>query len=221
MTDLESRWIIRSNEKNLNFYLILFGLLGTILILLVKNQKVESINVLSAYLLGAFLLSLSIGIFIFTEKISIQIDKKLRVLKFHKKSLFEVRNYTLKFEEIDSVQVVTIGRAHRGIISYHILILLKNGKREFPGRFSLVHSEIDLEAQKLADFIGCKFVSDGKNNEIRGTQYFYAAIGSVLIYSIWYKSTVGPFCIAMWFGTAPVFIIGLSFLALVKVLRRY
>lgn len=220
MTEPESQWIIRSNEKNLNLYLMIMGFLGLLLIFLVSGHKEESINTLSAYLLGILLISLALGIFIYSEKVSIQIDTKLKNLKFHKKSLFEIRNYTLKFEEIDSVQVVSIGRNHRGIVSYHLVIMLKNGRREAPGRFSLDQSEIILDAERLADAIGCKLISDRKNNQLTGIHYLLAAMGSVLIYAIWYKSTVGPFCMAMWFGTAPVFVIGFSFLALVRVLRR-
>jgi hypothetical protein len=199
---------------------MIMGFLGLMLVFLVNSCKEETITTLSAYLSGILLISLALGVFIYSEKVSIQIDTKLKNLKFHKKSLFEIKNYTLKFEEIDSVQVLTIGRGHRGIVTYHLVIFLKNGKRELPGRFSLIQSEIISDAERLADTVGCKFTSDRRYNQLGGIHYILAAGGSFLIYAIWYKSTTGPFCLAMWFGTAPVVIIGFSFLALVRILRR-
>lgn len=34
-------------------------------------------------------------------------------------------------------------------------------------------------------------------------KHLLAIIGSILSYAIWYRMQVGPWCPAMWFGTAP------------------
>jgi hypothetical protein len=48
------------------------------------------------------------------------------------------------------------------------------------------------------------------------------ALGSAVgIYVIWYWFEVGQFCLAMWFGTAPFFIIGISFISMHRLLRHF
>lgn len=44
---------------------------------------------------------------------------------------------------------------------------------------------------------------------------------AILIYKVWYKIVVGKFCPAMWYGPMPLIIIGLAFLSILRLLRRW
>lgn len=43
---------------------------------------------------------------------------------------------------------------------------------------------------------------------------------AIFIYKVWYKITVGKLCPAMWYGSAPLVIIGGAFLFILLVFRK-
>lgn len=50
------------------------------------------------------------------------------------------------------------------------------------------------------------------------TNNLIALASGVGVYAIWYLFNVGPWCPAMWFGTAPLLMIGVVFLAVRRLL---
>lgn len=45
--------------------------------------------------------------------------------------------------------------------------------------------------------------------------------GGIAAYALWYRFNVGPWCIAMWFGSAPLLIIAVTFVAIRRLLTSY
>lgn len=43
---------------------------------------------------------------------------------------------------------------------------------------------------------------------------------SLLIWAIYYRISVGPWCQAMWFGTAPALVISISFIYIYRYLKK-
>jgi hypothetical protein len=153
-----SVWTIESNTQKLNGILIAFSSVGLLLIFLVRHQVDQSVRTQSAYWVGIFLVSLAIGIYLFFEKTLMRVDEQSRRIEVEKIGHFSSRKYFLAFEDIQSVYVASIGKSHRGIVTHHLILNLRNGEKESPGCFSAVQSEIIEIAERLSKSTDCELV---------------------------------------------------------------
>ncbi|MFL5812296.1 MAG: hypothetical protein ACJ763_01865 [Bdellovibrionia bacterium] len=219
-SSLQSFWTIQSNSKLLRGYLAGLGALGMAVIYLTRSRVQDSPNTLAAYWLGILLLSVAVGTYLFFEDTIIRVDSSIRSLVILKKGRLTKSSSVVPYDEISAVQVATIGSAHRGVVTHHLVIQLKNGKRVTPGRFSTDQAEIIEVAQRLARETGSECIIGRRLVPLTTPRYVLSAVGAVLVYVLWYRFKVGPWCPAMWYGSAPPVIIALSFFGLLGISRR-
>lgn len=214
----ENFWVINS-DKNKHQLLFTFGIgIGLLFIFLTYSQINVSSNHLAAFWLGLFILLICTIALIEDSQTTVEVfaDKKyLRILKI---SRFTNKISKINFSEIDHVFVGT--RIRKNLETFYLAIKLKNGKTIGTSKWSFHQDEIIQLARRLAESIQCPVEQSTYFFPLNATRYALSGAGSVLIYAIWYKSQVGPFCSAMWFGSAPALIISFSFLFILSILRR-
>lgn len=200
--------------------------LGLVLFFLSRHSAHPEAS--SALWLGYFLIACGPIFWLFIDDVSVWVDDKTEALQIEKKNFFHHSLNRFSFAEVECVRALRMGRT-QGPLSYQLVIVLKNSQQINTGRWSFDQSEITHEAETLAQILKCKtefgliVQAMDSNINIAGFsihQIILAIVISVVMYAIWYRCQVGAWCPAMWHGTAPVVIIGLGFVASLRVLRR-
>jgi len=214
----ENFWVIHS-DRNKHQLLFVFGIaIGILFIFLSYSQINTSSNHLAAFWLGLFIFLICAIALIEDSQTTVEVftDKKyLRILKI---SRFTSKISKINFSDIDHIFVGS--RVRKNLETFYLALKLKNGKTIGTSKWSFNQDEIIQIAQQLAESIHCPVEQSTYFYPLNTTRYLLSGAGSILIYAIWYKSQVGPFCSAMWFGSAPALIISFSFLFILSILRR-
>jgi hypothetical protein len=214
----KSQWTIRSNTGSNQLVGVFTLVLGIPCVLLTIHNFKSSANTMAGFCLGILLIGAGVFSLLFLEEISTTVDPERRRLIIEKKSRVGHKTSVVGFDEIASVLVNSAG-GHEGPKNYHLKISLKNGKTDTTGRWSLDQGEIVAIAGQLAAEIGCESNPGLIVHPINATQIVYSGIGAVILYPIWFRIWVGPWCPAMWFGTAPPVIILIAFFGILGILR--
>ena len=204
----------------MNAYLFGMAAVGALMVSITFRRLDESATITYAYWGGMFLLAMAVGFFLFLEHAIITVDEEKRELQVSKKSRIGNRSYTIPFASVDTVALAAVGKSHRGVVSHHLVIHLKNGDRETPGLTSIIKSDIEMVADKLAVSIGCPVNLGRQYHPFHLKQFAIAAAGAVFVYAIWYRATTGALCAAMWGGTLPPIIMLTSFFVIFRTLRQ-
>jgi hypothetical protein len=194
-------------------------LLGVLFLYLTRGTVDVSRDHQAASLLGLFLLLLGAALVILNERVVV-VSGERKDLTVRRSSLRSRETRVIPFAGVRSVNVVKLGRTHKGTASYHMNITLKTGERISTGRSSRVGDEINAIAREFPDLVGCATQDAPTSHPIDGTHLLVSLAGAVVIYLAWYRFAVGPWCRAMWFGTAPPVIILAGFAALLIGWRR-
>lgn len=220
------RWTIDSKKSDLKTINLATGFVGLIFIFITYQRTTESSNVLAAFYLGYFLALMSLCVFIFSEDTTMEVCSDNERLNIKKASLLNSKIYVILFNQIKSVQITTYGSRSKGLPTFHILFKLKNGKTEATNYFTVSEDEAVQLAQRLINDIGCEnnlgeYFNSSRQDLVSVFRVFASFVGSVFIYILWYKITIGQPCVAMWHGTTPVLIIGCSFLIIYRNFNRF
>lgn len=213
-------WNIHSNKNKSRFLALVAGLIGIALAVMAKSHVQQSNGALAAFWLGVMLIAIAAVALLEDETITITVDTHRRELFFLKKSWLGQQKTRVPFTSVEGVAVRRVGRVDQ-FPSYHLQIRLKNGRHLKTGRWSFDLSEINDLGSQLVNAIGCPFHEGPVPRALGAQQAIFAAIGAVIVYVIWYRFTTGQICPAMWFGTAPPVVMGLAFLVLLSVIRRW
>jgi hypothetical protein len=213
-----SSWTIQSATNSTKALSVSFGVLGVLILWLTNQTSVvtdKEENLKAAFWLGALLIGTAVAIILFLENVVIVVDEKRKQLRVSRRSLTGLRSSIHSFSSIKQIEVASIGQSHRGIITHHLNIVFKNDKRLRTQFWSTRRSEtVDL-AERLALSTGSSCEPNRHDNPVEIKKFLISGAGAILTYCAWYKFMVGPLCPAMWHGTAPAVIMGISFFILV------
>jgi len=190
---------------------------GIPFILLTYSKLGTAPNVTAAFAAGVLLIVVGLLTLIWKENISVVVDPASRKLTVHKASRFGQRTSVIPFDQVASVNVSC--PSGKGPRNYFLKLRLKDGTVERTGKWSYDQGEIVALAGRLAAEIGCPVSTGLLVQPANAVRVFLSAAGAVLIYALWYRIKVGPWCVAMWFGTAPIAIMLVAFLILLGILR--
>jgi hypothetical protein len=221
--NMNASWTIQSSTNSTKALAVFFGALGLLFLWLISRARPvpgQESELMAAFWLGVLLLVVACWVFLFLEHVFIVVDERLKVLRVSRTSLTGTRSSIHHFNSIEGVEVASTGRSHRGIVTYHLNIVMKDGKPIKTQFWSTSHDEVTELAERFAQTTGSFLGSKSRNNPSELNMFLISGAGAVLIYCVWYNLTVGSFCLAMWFGTAPAVIIGVAFLSIFRICRQ-
>jgi hypothetical protein len=216
----EGEWTIRSSAGQGDLLALAVGAVGGTLMFLAHGGAQDR-NGRAAYWLGCLLLAASVGHLVWAEDIVLTVDPRRRVLIFRKKNRWSTTETVVPFGDVSTVDVSRIGRTGNGMETYHLALILKSGDRFRTGKWSLDQSEIASIAEELARTLGCQLQAGVRVYPVGLERSLLAGVGAVGLYALWFRATVGPWCAAMWFGTAPPVLIMIFFFSLRTLLRYF
>jgi hypothetical protein len=219
----DPRLTIESDTAQSSWLTIGLALLGCVIGYAAWNaqitpEKQEAIT--AATWLSALLVVGSLASLLFLEKKILTLDPATKELQLVAKGLFGTRTLLFPFSSITGVHVSRIGNSTKGIPSYWLRFTTQDGKNISTGRWSYDQQEMLDLAEKLSSMIGCATSEAGATlNPVTGMSVLAATLSAVVIYMLWYRFSIGPWCVAMWFGTAPPVIMGVVFLVVLTLLQ--
>ena len=182
---------------------------------------------------GVFFLGLALVIYSYALDTTVLVDPRNKLIRIFEQSRSSRNSKTIFFKDIEKIRVDRrkLGKDSDlfGVYSYHLLIGLEDEKHIDTGRSGIHESEIAELATKLGQAIGCDIRLGPYEHPINSSLSFggikvnqiaVALAGAIVLYAIWFRVQVGPLCSAMWYGTAPPFVVGLGFLVILRILRR-
>lgn len=221
--------LIESNTGKNNTIAILVLGLGILFLLLTAKIENPDRNQKAAYLLGILLSSVG-GIALLTQdkrKVFIQPNDR-QVFYTHRSTFSQEIVRAIHFDEINLVGVSRIGRnGPTRTPAYFVYVQLRSGELIKTGYFTYFEAEANELAIQAAQMIGCAtspIPIPPVDSEIF-ENIFLSVVIAAAIWAIYYRVKIGPWCPAMWFGTAPAFFILLdawgTYYLLLTLRRKY
>jgi len=198
-------------------------LVGLLFIWLTCRIPVQDSNTVAAMWLGVLLVGVGLAAMIWAEEVVTTVDPEQRVLRFDCRRRWGNVSMTVPFDDVASVNVARVGSRSDGTPSFWLQIERVGGKAFSTGRWSLSETEIRRMAERLSAEIGCECRGGGGMplSPASVGRVATAAIGAVILYAAWFRYSIGPWCPAMWFGTAPPAFILTGFALLLGLFRRF
>ncbi len=206
---------IESNTRKNIFLGIGVFLFGALMLSLTRGRTDHSRDHQLLHIIGLLFLFVGTAVIVLHERVLILVSPHRKTLTMRKSSLRGRELRIIPFASIQSVDVITLGQTHKGTRSYHLNLTLKTGEKIRTGRSSRVGDEIHGIARELSDLVGLEPNDTLRAPSTELAPFLFALLGAVLVYGIWYRLSVGPWCRAMWFGTAPPVIMLLAFMAII------
>ena len=122
---------------------------------------------------------------------------------------------------LNITKLARLGSRSDGTPSFWLQIERAGGKVFSTGRWSTSETEIRRLAERLSAEIGCECRGGIPLSPASAGRVAAAAIGAVVLYAAWFRFSAGPWCPAMWFGTAPPVIVLATFALLLGLFRRF
>jgi hypothetical protein len=216
----QEEWMIRSNKSSDSFVAFVVALMGAAMAVLARHSVYDR-NGRAAYWLGCLLLTAGVGGLIWSEEIELTVDPQRRVLRFRTQNRWTTKEVLIPFSEVDCVNVSRVGKVSNGMERYFLSVWLKNGKRALTGKWSLDQEEMLSLAEQLARAIGCETKSGLRVYSVGAQRLIVAGVIAVGLYAAWFRLRVGPWCPAMWFGSAPPLLIIVFFFTVRSVMRYF
>lgn len=212
---------IRSNQSKNIILAIILILVGALFVWKLYDAIPLDSNQSAALWLGYLLLFIGAAALTWNEQIITEFDRDRQQVRQLAKNLFESRMRHIPFSDIERIGVARVGRASSNTEFYFLTLVLKNGERLGTGHWVMSREEAYQQAQEIASFVGCA-VNDGKlpNPAMNSSNLAIAVLIGIAIYAVYYRKAVGPWCPAMWFGSAPPIIILSSTWTAFTLLRR-
>lgn len=178
-------------------------------------------NQSAALWVGYLLLFLGFTTITLNEQVTTEFDRERQQVRQLAKNLFESRIRHIPFSDIERIGVARIGRPSSKTEFYFLTLILKNGERLGTGHWVMSREAAYHQAQEIAGLVGCA-VNDGRlpNPAMNSSNFAIAVLIGIAIYAMYYRKAVGPWCPAMWFGSAPPIIILSSTWTAFTLLRR-
>lgn len=204
--------------------------IGLFLVTLAGNEGAA--NSESAKYLGAFLIAGgTLGLF-WLDQIILEVSRTEKCLVLTRRGLFEgPRKQKIPQTQIQEVLVKRIGSKWKGLETHHLILKTQNQQIN-TGYWKRERREIEVVANQLIQALELKghgdlLLSSEEADDIsESSSPFHSrrlaisfAVG-LIVYVAWYRLSVGPWCPAMWAGTAPPYIIGLVTLFTFQFLRN-
>ena len=227
MTMTGSTWQLTSSARKNGAVAVGSILVGALFIWLTRNAAAGDETVAAARWLGVLLAVIGVSGLLFLEEVLTTVDKAGRRLLLDRRTRWNRSRTGIPFSHIDSVRVVKVGSSSDGTPSYWLQVLLKGGRSCATGVWSLDEAHVGRLAEQLAAEVGCGCHREAADRTasalapIAVLQIAVAALGALGSYALWYRLSVGPWCPAMWFGTAPPVFMLLAFSVLLALLRRF
>lgn len=212
---------IQSNRSKNVFLAIVLILIGALFVWKLYAIVPLDSNQSAALWLGYLLLFIGAASLAFNEQVTTEFDRDRQQVRQHVKNIFESRTRYIPFAEIERLAVARIGRPSSKTEFYFITLVLKNGKCLNTGHWVLSRDAAHHLANEIAGLVGCA-INDGNlpNPAMNISNLAIAVLLGIGIYAAYYRKTVGPWCPAMWFGSAPALIILSSTWTAFVLLRR-
>ncbi|HTP24582.1 MAG TPA: hypothetical protein VMK12_02835 [Anaeromyxobacteraceae bacterium] len=199
-------------------------LVGALFLWLTRNGAASDETMAAARWLGVVLAAIGASGLLFMEELVTTVDKATRRLVLDRKTRWGRSRTVIPFSHIDSIRVVKVGSSSDGTPSYWLQVLLKSGRSCATGVWSLDEAHVGCLAEQLAADVGCGCCPGAERHPASAPstvfQVAVAALGALAAYVLWYRLSVGPWCSAMWVGTAPPLLMLVAFALLLAVLRR-
>lgn len=129
-TDTSTAWTIESSERKQATFAVFGVVVGAALILGSRAaHELEPITTTSAIVLGLLILSISVVVLVQGGKQIITVDPPKRRILIEGISRFGTTKRLIAFNQIDDVYVGELGDREGGSISYHVVVILTNGKK--------------------------------------------------------------------------------------------
>ena len=196
-------------------------LAGLLFISLTCRIPVQDSNAVAAMWLGVMLIAVGLAAFIMGEDVVTTVDPGQRFLRVDCRRRLGNVSMTVPFDDVASVNVTRVGSRSDGTPSFWLQIERVGGKAFSTGRWSLSETEIRRLAERLSAEIGCECRGGIPLSPASAGRVAAAAIGAVVLYAAWFRFSAGPWCPAMWFGTAPPVIVLATFALLLGLFRRF
>lgn len=209
-----SHWVIRSNVMATRGLSLLFLILGLILTVKAQSPVDPSSARFMAQVLGILLICGPLLFLVFLEDIQISVDPQNQRMRIRRANWFRSKLITRAFSELADVRTLKHGRSSQGIVIYTLLLEFQDGQRLNPGLWSFSPQTIDRIVERLILETGCQATLPAPRPSLQSNDLILPAIGAVATYVVWYRIQVGPWCLAMWHGTAPIFIMGVAFVSI-------
>jgi hypothetical protein len=216
---MKTPWQIESSSGKGGLLAVGSLLAGILFLWLTSRIAVQDSNTTAAMWLGVLLAGVGLAGLIFDERIVTTVDPGKRCLRIDCRRRWGSVTLTVPFDEVGSVNVVRVGSHSDGTPSYWLQIERQGGRVHSTGRWSTNDAEIRRLAGRLAGEIGCDCRGGNPLNPATATHVLAAAVGAVVLYAVWFRFSAGPWCPAMWFGTAPPVIILAGFALLLGLFR--
>lgn len=214
----QETWTINTDQHQNKLSLIFMGLFGfSLMICGLLFNPINSSNIL--IWCGLFFLSLMLFAIIFNASITTHVNPLNKSLRIINQNRLHTEDTLIPFAEVDSIRIRKITRRNM-LSTYHLKILLKNGKQFSLGQQGLTESAFNKITDPLAQTIGCPVQTENDIAPLSSQNVVIAATCAILAYLLWYRITVGPWCPAMWGGTAPIFIMTITFFIVFNIAGR-
>ncbi len=196
-------------------------LAGLLFLWLTAKIPVHDSNTAAAMWLGVLLAGVGLAGLILAEEVVTTVDAARRCLQIDCNRRWGSRSITIPFDEVASVHVARVGSRSGGTPSFWLQIERQGGKVYSTGHWSTNEAGIRQLAERLATGIGCECRGGVPLSPASAGRVVAAIVGAVVLYAAWFRFSVGPWCPAMWFGTAPPVFILAGFALLLGLFRRF
>jgi len=218
---VKTAWQIESSSGKGLLMAVGSLLAGLLFIWLTCRIPVQDSNTAAAMWLGILLAGLGLAAIILAEEIVTTVDPGERCVRLDCRRRWGNVSLTVPFDEVVSVNVAKVGSRSDGTPSFWLQIERVGGKVFSTGRWSTNEAEIQRLAERLSAGIGCECRGGVPLGPASVLRVAAAATGAVVVYAIWFRFSVGPWCPAMWFGTAPPVFVLAAFAVLLGLFRRF
>jgi hypothetical protein len=195
--------------------------LGGFFLYLLNGRTNMSSNEQAAQILGALLLLIGVGTLLYNERTRLEIDPLRKTLTVRRRSIFGEKKRLIALHQVTKVGVMKIGSNRSRIFHYLPYLVLQSGEQVRTGFSWVNESEAYAQAKMMAKAIGCPYDDIVPPNPSTQVNLMLAGFCAVAVYMIYYRWQVGPFCPAMWFGTAPIFIMAMTGWCTFTLLQRW
>lgn len=196
-------------------------LLGGLFLYLLRGRTNMSGNEESAQILGSLLLLVGVGTLLYNERTRLEIDPSRNTLTLRRRSIFGEKKRLMALNQVTKVGVMKIGSNRSRIFHYLPYMVLQSGEQVATGFSFAIESEAYAQAKKMAQAIGCPNEEIPPPHQLTQVNLILAGFVAVAVYMTYYRWQVGPFCPAMWFGTAPIFIMAMTAWCTFTLLQRW
>lgn len=216
---MPDNWKIESSKKSTALVVGFCGLLGLTFIALTHAHLHEQSSAQGGFLLGVLFLAIGAATLLFKDSSEILVNGKSRELLVKSRGFLKNSDKVIPFSAVSGVSVRLV--TGKDASSYYLQLQLRDGTIQKTGLWSFTQSEVTSVAERLAEDIGCPLTQPWKVYPYTVVHAGVAAAGAVMVYLIWYRGFVGPFCPAMWAGTAPPFIVVVAFFNIITLLKYF